>query len=168
MKKSLEVRTIYFIGHSSKLIKIGMSNNIQSRMASIQRMCPVKLRLLAIMRGRPEDEKRLHLIFRRLHHHGEWFLAKPPLTTFIRKNKNTSIFHTRHRRHMNPLKKWLADRGVKMTWIAREIEIKRGHPCTRSQVSKWCAGRTVPGADSRRDIARATRGGVPASAWLRP
>ena len=70
---------VYFIGGVDGFVKIGWSNNILQRMATLQTACPVKLRILAICLGGCRDEHAYHHRFRRLRAEGEWFRLGPAI-----------------------------------------------------------------------------------------
>lgn len=63
-------------------IKIGWSSGIDTRLAEIQRMCPVQLVLLGIIEeATMAFERELHTRFRHLRLHGEWFEPSVELLT---------------------------------------------------------------------------------------
>jgi hypothetical protein len=65
---------VYIIGHDgSNLVKIGKADDVAKRLAGIQRMSPVKLRVLAHFPGGFRYEKALHQKFDHLRTYGEWF-----------------------------------------------------------------------------------------------
>ena len=65
---------VYVIGHDgNNVVKIGKADDVSDRLASIQRMSPVKLRLLAHYGGGFRYETALHRQFDHLRTHGEWF-----------------------------------------------------------------------------------------------
>lgn len=70
-----EPRHVYFLGcDESPLIKIGSAFDIELRLEEIQRMSPVKLRILGYIPGVSEAvERALHECFREGRKHGEWF-----------------------------------------------------------------------------------------------
>lgn len=70
---------VYFIRSGKKGdIKIGKSNNPEKRMAELQTGNPKKLRLIASIHCKSEQEafsleKKIHQLFRKRRLHGEWF-----------------------------------------------------------------------------------------------
>lgn len=69
---------IYVVGRESGPVKIGISNSVMKRIASLQTGCPFKLRLLAAFSARNREHARDHEArFIRRHDHfrleGEWF-----------------------------------------------------------------------------------------------
>lgn len=66
---------IYFIqAEQGGLIKIGYAHNVLKRLQGVQRMCPIKLRVLAIVENASDrDEKRLHKYLIEFRQYGEWF-----------------------------------------------------------------------------------------------
>ncbi len=66
-------------GTSPLRIKIGITNNPKGRLADLQRMCPVRLDMLAMIEGGLELERELHSHFDVFRTHGEWFKAEKDL-----------------------------------------------------------------------------------------
>lgn len=65
---------VYVIGSpSSTLVKIGRSTNLEQRIADLQRMSPVPLKVLCTYDGGAELEAALHRYFKDCRSHGEWF-----------------------------------------------------------------------------------------------
>lgn len=65
---------VYVIGSpSSALVKIGRSTNLERRLADLQRMSPVPLKVLCTYDGGSELEAALHRYFKDRRTHGEWF-----------------------------------------------------------------------------------------------
>lgn len=75
-------RGVYFIG-ASGMVKIGVSHRPAERMAGIQSYSPVRLKLLAVVRGGIVMEKYLHRRFRRARSHGEWFHLTPEICEYL-------------------------------------------------------------------------------------
>lgn len=69
------------------LIKIGWATKPEVRMATMQAMCPLELRILAYSAGTGRDEKALHSRFAHARRHGEWFSPIPELLTLIVETK---------------------------------------------------------------------------------
>lgn len=79
---------IYFIQedlNDNGLIKIGFSIGFDKRFKDLQRMCPVKLKLIALQKGTIKDEKKLHERFKKHRVHGEWFKPKKIIINYINK-----------------------------------------------------------------------------------
>jgi hypothetical protein len=71
-------RRVYFLeGKRTKLIKIGVANNVARRMRDIQNMSPDKLLLITDISGNANDEAELHRILSKFRVWGEWFLPGP-------------------------------------------------------------------------------------------
>jgi hypothetical protein len=69
-----QAQYVYLIGSSeSPLVKIGTTNNIASRLRSIQNMSPAALAVLWQTEGGLVLEQALHERFRKYRKHGEWF-----------------------------------------------------------------------------------------------
>lgn len=65
---------VYLIGSSgSSLVKIGTTNNVASRLKSIQNMSPAPLSVLWQVEGGFALERALHERFHQYRQHGEWF-----------------------------------------------------------------------------------------------
>jgi len=88
-RKRLDVREVYFVqAFELKLIKIGVTNNTQRRIVSMQTLSPDRLAVLGVQlcpRG-GALEKRLHRQFAHLRDHGEWYLPSPDLLSYIEAN----------------------------------------------------------------------------------
>ena len=65
---------VYFI-HAPEVgrVKIGVTTDIEGRMASMQTGSPVRLRLVKLIRGDRNLEQRLHHLFDAKRIEGEWF-----------------------------------------------------------------------------------------------
>lgn len=71
-----EFRQVYFIeAEGLGVVKIGSAGHVQSRMASLQTGCPVKLRVRGTFTTDDANtmESNLHRDFAHLRLHGEWF-----------------------------------------------------------------------------------------------
>lgn len=66
-------RVVYFITTPSGFCKIGSTNDIVGRMASLQSSQAQPLRLRAFLIGDYGLEFKMHIAFSRLHANGEWF-----------------------------------------------------------------------------------------------
>jgi hypothetical protein len=65
---------VYVIGSpGSSIVKIGRTTNLANRLAAIQRMSPVPLKVLWTHPGGNELESNLHRYFASRRSHGEWF-----------------------------------------------------------------------------------------------
>jgi DNA-binding XRE family transcriptional regulator len=84
---------IYFIQHT-KFVKIGYTKEISSRLNQLQVSCPVKLKVLGLIKGNFEDEANYQSMFKHNHSHGEWFHGNKDLLDFIEKqDKNLMWEH---------------------------------------------------------------------------
>ena len=75
---------IYFIGHTD-YIKIGYTNDIKSRLSKLQVSCPIKLKVLGLVEGDRDEEKKYHNMFKSISCSGEWFEYNEELQSFIDK-----------------------------------------------------------------------------------
>lgn len=73
---------VYVIGYGP-YVKIGISLNIDERMAAIQTSAPEKLQLYAIIDGWLAEEKALHRRFAGCRLRGEWFRKEGELEQWI-------------------------------------------------------------------------------------
>lgn len=75
---------VYFIqAESGGPIKIGYTSDIRTRVSSLSASSPTPLRVLATVPGGAAVERSLHLRFRRLRQHGEWFTPDADLIAYI-------------------------------------------------------------------------------------
>lgn len=74
-RAEIDTRSVYFIqGYGGGLVKIGVAADPEARLAEIQRMCPIPLRILATLQGAGQStETALHRRFAAHRRHGEWF-----------------------------------------------------------------------------------------------
>ena len=76
---------VYFVQEKSGgPIKIGSSSDPKRRLKELQTGHPRELMILGSMPGGAEIESELHLKFKNLHSHGEWFHDDPALMEFIK------------------------------------------------------------------------------------
>jgi len=83
MKKRETV--IYFIEAAEHGIKIGYTYDIEKRFILIQSFCPIKLKLLCVIKGDPYKEKEIHRKFSHLRMHNEWFKYDNEILNYISK-----------------------------------------------------------------------------------
>lgn len=74
---------VYFIQAPNRLIKIGKSNNPKQRLKDLQHMSPVHLKIKRVIKGGLRLEHALHVYFKHLRKHGEWFEPNYELKQFI-------------------------------------------------------------------------------------
>ena len=74
---------IYFISDGRGSIKIGMSSDVNSRLAQLQCASPTRLSVIGCMSGDSKSEAKLHRIFNDLRVNGEWFSFVGKLRLFI-------------------------------------------------------------------------------------
>ena len=103
---------VYFIqsANGTGPIKIGYTRTPYNRVREIQRMSPYKLTLLKVIEGDKEHESKLHLRFRHIRLHGEWFEPDDSLIEFIKDQdelpiRQKSIKKTPPQRKKSPPKK---------------------------------------------------------------
>src|SRR5262245_56687869 len=79
----------YFIQARDK-VKIGRAQNVQARFDTLQRMSPIKLRLLWAQPGGSEVEKNYHREFKECRVYGEWFEIRDRLKEFLGRYMSTA------------------------------------------------------------------------------
>lgn len=83
--RTTDRRSVYFIQADSGLVKVGVAENPQARLAQLQTGSPARLRLIGFV---PEvgaqGERALHVRFAAAHAHGEWFHPVPELMDYVR------------------------------------------------------------------------------------
>lgn len=84
---------VYFLQSTgpARSIKIGWSQDLQSRRASLQTANAHKLVVIGAVEGRMEDEAALHARFEHLRMEGEWFRDAPEIHAFIAENATAPI-----------------------------------------------------------------------------
>lgn len=73
---------IYVVGYNS-FVKIGVSENVRSRVAALQTAIPVKLKTYAVLTGARQQEAALHRRFKPYRLNGEWFRKAGKLSAWI-------------------------------------------------------------------------------------
>lgn len=75
---------VYFIKSArSNAVKIGVADNVKTRMRALQNATPDRLILLAEMPGDERYERQLHVLFAEYRIRGEWFRCEGKLAVFI-------------------------------------------------------------------------------------
>ena len=82
---------IYFVQATNGLVKIGKSNAPGKRVKELQIGSPLELKIKRVISGGLYLESILHLYFKHLHKHGEWFKPDTELSLFINGKRNISI-----------------------------------------------------------------------------
>lgn len=76
---------VYFMhAPDAKLVKIGVTSNLNVRLLALQNSSPVPLALLGCAEGDKATERALHAQWGHIRSHGEWFLATEELLSSIR------------------------------------------------------------------------------------
>jgi DNA-binding XRE family transcriptional regulator len=73
---------IYFIKQGG-YVKIGYSSLFKKRLNQLQTASPVKLEVLALIKGEKQDEKKYHDKFKHINSNGEWFYYNDEIISFI-------------------------------------------------------------------------------------
>jgi hypothetical protein len=74
---------VYFIGGNDGPVKIGFTNHLEHRLATLRCSSPVPLGVLATVEGPPELERDYHRRFAAHRLHGEWFARCPEIEAEI-------------------------------------------------------------------------------------
>lgn len=84
-RKASARHTVYFVqAVNGGLIKIGIAQDPQQRLAAMQAGCPIQLRIIALIGDSNWfDEQRLHRLFEADRRHGEWFEPSARLLDYI-------------------------------------------------------------------------------------
>ena len=64
-------------------VKIGKSDNVRKRLATLQTACPQELELLGQMRASPSLERLIHRSIDKYRAHGEWFFLGNPTVDMV-------------------------------------------------------------------------------------
>lgn len=73
---------IYFVKQGD-YVKIGYTNTFKRRLNQLQTSSPVKLEVLALIKGDKSDEKNFHDAFKHINTNGEWFLYNDEIERFV-------------------------------------------------------------------------------------
>lgn len=90
-------KQVYFIGVDSPTIgaiKVGVSSDPTSRLQTIQRHSPLKLKLLAIKPGGREEEQKVHEQFAESRLWGEWFARSPELMRLVKRHRKQTCLES--------------------------------------------------------------------------
>lgn len=83
-----DCEVVYFLkSKQTKLIKIGTTKNLKTRMMTIESAGGHDLDVLLLLRGYFDIEKTLHEKFASSRVKGEWFQASPKILEFVKKAK---------------------------------------------------------------------------------
>jgi len=92
----MKEQVIYFIQNvDTEEIKIGVTENFKSRLASIKTSSPSDINVLLLCRGGYDAEKKLHHKFQQYHKKGEWFYPSVAILQFIREKKEEAYLERR-------------------------------------------------------------------------
>ena len=82
---------IYFVQAPNGLFKIGKSKNPKARLKTLQVGSPVLLKIKKVVQGGLYLESILHIYFKHLRKHGEWFKPDYELKQFLNNERNITI-----------------------------------------------------------------------------
>ena len=88
---SCKSNRIYFVQAPNGLFKIGKSKDPKRRLKELQVGSPVILKLIRTIKGGIFLENILHIYFKHLRKHGEWFKPDHELKSFLNKKRDISI-----------------------------------------------------------------------------
>jgi hypothetical protein len=77
------IGVVYVVGFL-KYIKIGFSQNFESRLDSLQSACPLKLTVYRKFPAFPSDERSFHRRFAHARLNGEWFYMDRKVSAWVR------------------------------------------------------------------------------------
>lgn len=77
MRQDLEIDPVVYALRSVGLVKIGFTQNLTNRLATVRCNSAMIVDVLDYAPGTRGDERRLHQFFRHFRHHGEWFMLRP-------------------------------------------------------------------------------------------
>jgi hypothetical protein len=138
---------IYLIVDESKnFCKIGYTDNLESRLMSIQVGNPLKLFVLNCIEGDEEDEKKIHDMFIHLHKRGEWFLFMPEILEFFQTFTQEKIqaYYTEYK----------SARIKKNKFKDEDLLTKINFPCNASALDNQIATITKMSIPTARNIKR--------------
>lgn len=79
---------LYFV-RAGEYVKIGVADNVFSRMRALQTGCPMRLECVLLLQGSYDLEMELHDRFRQVHHRGEWFVWTEDVATFVKDSRES-------------------------------------------------------------------------------
>lgn len=83
-EKAQPSQKVYFIGSvEMRCVKIGVTRNVDRRIAGLQTACPCELTIFAVIDGDKSTERALHSQFAEHRRHGEWFELSDDIQDFI-------------------------------------------------------------------------------------
>jgi hypothetical protein len=82
-RRPSERRFVYFVASGENAVKIGVTDDVLSRMKELQTKSPLPLKLLLVMPGDRETKYELHQAFWALRISGGWFRFEGPLKRLV-------------------------------------------------------------------------------------
>jgi hypothetical protein len=134
-------------------VKIGYAENPRSRLNKMRSDSPARLVLRAVVDGDMGNERDLHAKFSAQRLHGEWFSYDGELRGFIDALPHYQT-HRKRKELAGPLGKWMAENSHSVRSFGEAIGITAG------QISRICAGHSIPSKDLMRAIYEKTNGQV--------
>jgi transposase-like protein len=83
----MDSKVYFLLAPDAKMVKIGVTTDLPSRMQAIQACSPVQLTVVATIPGDEAVESAMHLRFASSRAHFEWFRLTPELARFIEEIK---------------------------------------------------------------------------------
>lgn len=133
---------VYLIqGETTKLVKIGYSEDIPKRLQTLKSSSPDKLTLLGYLQGAgTQAELKLHKKFEKWRVHHEWFQADPSILDYFSTNNLFSevLVHS-DKQYSSQLERLIAQEGMlNLDGLGTRVvisDIKRAYGCTRFLVT---------------------------------
>ena len=82
-RRPSERRFVYFVASGEDSVKIGVTDDVLSRMKALQTTSPLPLKLLLVVPGDKETKYELHQAFGALRISGGWFRLEGPLKRLV-------------------------------------------------------------------------------------
>ena len=82
-RRPSERRFVYFVASGEDSVKIGVTDDVLSRMKALQTTSPLPLKLLLVVPGDKETKYELHQAFWALRISGGWFRLEGPLKRLV-------------------------------------------------------------------------------------
>lgn len=86
---------VYFF-QQGDFVKIGWSNKWRKRLLTLQTATPHEIKVLAVYRGGPTMEKRLHVLFAEHRARLEWFKLCDQISDYLTANKSKCVKDARN------------------------------------------------------------------------
>lgn len=157
---------VYFIrAGTDGPVKIGVAENLASRLSCLQSGNHEKLKLIRALDGGRQIERRVHARFGHLHIRGEWFqFCSSMLTVTIEElpefSKSPNYIKVAGKSPIHPVRRWLFENETTLEGLGKSVGI------TKKQLSKCIVGLTAPGIATMNRITQVTNGVITSNDFL--